>query len=132
MKLMSVGVWVSDSLVRPYKSWFKAVFFFFLVCLSTKWSESFISEFNLCPAASSLPLFLRNPVPGEAGGHGGDFRGTVSLRKTRIVVFGTLCVPKPPFCWISLLYLVLADHFSSTSGVHGRGENLLRLQGHSR
>lgn len=28
MKLMSVGVWVSDSLVRLYKSWFKAVFFF--------------------------------------------------------------------------------------------------------
>lgn len=62
----------------------------------------------------------------------GISEGQFHCEKHGLWFFGTRCVPKPPFGWISLLYLVLADHFPSTSGVHGRGENLLRLQGRSR
>lgn len=62
----------------------------------------------------------------------GISEGWLHCEKHGLWFFGTRRVPKPPFGWISLLYLVLADRFPGTSGVHGRGWNPLRLQGRSR
>lgn len=139
-----MGVWGSDFLRHLYKSWFKAFFFFpLLVYLSTKWNESYICEFYFTTSFFISAIVSKEFASGSYGKWskqpsilaGWSSKAGWRLLKGQFhsgIILPPRCVPKPPFSWISLLYLLLADHFSRTSGVHGRGENLLRLLGHSR